>query len=152
MTRINVGDKFGDFSLKNHKDAVIDTAALTGKKILLSFHPLAWTDVCARQMQSLESNFESFQNLNTVPLGLSVDSVPCKKAWAEKLGIEKTDLLADFWPHGGLALRLGIFIDRFGFSERANIILDENRRTIFVKIYPLKELPDISEIIDFLKK
>jgi peroxiredoxin len=103
-------------------------------------------------MQSLESNFESFQNLNTVPLGLSVDSVPCKKAWAEKLGIKKTDLLADFWPHGGLALRLGIFIDRFGFSERANIIFDKDRRAIFVKIYPLKELPDVKELLEFLKK
>ena len=152
MSRVQVGDTFGDFSLKNQKEAVIDTAALAGKKILLSFHPLAWTEVCAKQMQSLEANYAAFQSLNTVPLGLSVDSVPCKKAWAEKLGIEKTDLLADFWPHGGLAMRLGIFIERFGFSERANIILDEKRSASLVKIYPLKELPDIKEVLDFLKK
>jgi peroxiredoxin len=152
MTRIKVGVTFGDFSLKNQKEAVIDTASLTGKKILLSFHPLAWTEVCAKQMQSLEANYDVFQRLNTVPLGLSVDSVPCKKAWAEKLGIEKTDLLADFWPHGGLAMRLGIFIDKFGFSERANIILDEKRSASLVKIYPLRELPDINEVLDFLKK
>jgi len=116
MTRISVGDKFADFSLKNQKDAAIDTASLNGKKLLLSFHPLAWTDICSRQMQSLEENFDTFQSLNTVALGLSVDSVPCKKAWADSLSIVKTDLLADFWPHGGLALKLGIFIDRFGFS------------------------------------
>jgi peroxiredoxin len=152
MARINVGDIFGDFSLKNQKEAVVDTALLSNKKILLSFHPLAWTDICARQMQSLESNFEIFQGLNTAPIGVSVDSVPCKKAWAEKLGIAKTDLLADFWPHGGLALRLGIFIDRFGFSERANVIFDEKRKAVFVKIYPLKEFPDIKELLDFLKK
>jgi peroxiredoxin len=151
MARIKVGDVFGDFSLKSHTDAVVDTAALPGKKILLSFHPLAWTDVCARQMRSLEANFETFQNLSTVPLGLSVDSVPCKKAWAKSLEIEKVDLPADFWPHGGLALRLGIFIDKFGFSERANIILDEERKAVFVKVYPIKEFPDINEVLDFLK-
>lgn len=152
MARIQVGDTFGDFSLKNQKEAVIDTASLTGKKLLLSFHPLAWTEVCAKQMQSLEANCDILESLNTVAFGLSIDSAPCKKAWAKSLGIEKTALLADFWPHGGLAMRLGIFIERFGFSERANIILDEKRIASLVKIYPLKELPDISEILDFLKK
>ncbi len=37
MTRIKVGDVFGDFSLKSHTEAVVDTAALAGKKILLVF-------------------------------------------------------------------------------------------------------------------
>jgi peroxiredoxin len=152
MARIKVGDAFGDFSLKSHTEATIDTAALTGKKLLLSFHPLAWTPVCAKQMQSLEANYGTFQSLNTVPLGLSVDAVPCKTAWATSLGIEKTYLLADFWPHGGLAAKLGLFIDKFGFSERANVILDEQRKALFVKVYPIKELPDINEVLDFLRK
>lgn len=152
MARIEIGNLFGDFSLKSHTEAVVDTAAMAGKKILLSFHPLAWTEVCARQMQSLEANFENFQSLNTAPLGFSVDAVPSKKAWAKSLGIEKVDLLSDFWPHGGIAAKLGIFIDKFGFSERANIILNEQRRAIFVKVYPIKELPDINEVLDFLKK
>lgn len=152
MARIKVGDAFGDFSLKSHTEAVVDTAQLAGKKILLSFHPLAWTEICTRQMQSLEANYETFKTLNTVPLGLSVDAVPCKKAWAKSIGIEKVDLPADFWPHGGIAAKLGIFIDKFGFSERANIILDEERKAIFVKVYPIRELPDINEVLDFLKK
>ncbi len=103
-------------------------------------------------MQSLESHLEDFGRLNTAPLGISVDSVPCKKAWAKSLGIEKTDLLADFWPHGGLAARLGLFIDKLGFSERANVILDEHRKAVFVKVYPIRELPDIEEVLDFLKR
>ena len=152
MARIKVGDTFGDFSLKSHTEALIDTAAFAGKKLLLSFHPLAWTEVCAKQMQSLEANYESFQSFNTVPLGLSVDTVPCKNAWAKSLGMEKVDLLADFWPHGGLAAKLGLFIDKFGFSERANVILDEQRKAVFVKVYPIKELPDIKEVLDFLRK
>ena len=152
MARVKTGDSFGDFILKSHTEALINTATLTGKKILLSFHPLAWTPVCSQQMQSLENNYRTFKDLNTVPLGLSVDSVPCKKAWAESLGITKLDLLADFWPHGSLAARLGVFIDQFGFSERANIILDEKRKAIFVKVYPIKQLPDVQEVLEFLKK
>ncbi len=152
MPRIKTGDNFGNFTLKNHKDLVLNTADLAGKKILLSFHPLAWTPVCSQQMQSLENNYQVFLDLNTVPLGLSVDSVPCKKAWAESLGIVNLDLLADFWPHGGLASQLGIFIEQFGISERANIVLDEQRMATFVRVYPIKQLPDVLEIISFLKK
>ncbi|MGV8058472.1 MAG: redoxin domain-containing protein [Smithellaceae bacterium] len=152
MSRITVGDVFGDFSLRSHTESLIDTAAFAGRNLLLSFHPLAWTEVCARQMQSLEANYEAFKALNTVALGFSVDAVPCKKAWAVSLGIEKTDLLADFWPHGGIAAKLGLFIDKFGFSERANVILDEKRKAIFVKVYPIRELPDLNEVLDFLKK
>lgn len=152
MAIIKVGDTFGDFSLKSHTEALIDTSEFAGKKLLLSFHPLAWTEVCAKQMQSLEDNYEAFQSFNTMPLGFSVDAVPCKKAWAKSLGIEKVNLLADFWPHGDLAVKLGLFIDKFGFSERANVILDEQRKAVFVKVYPIKELPDIKEIVDFLRK
>lgn len=152
MAMIQVGDTCGDFSLKCQRDTLIDTASLAGKRLLLSFHPLAWTPVCSTQMQTLENNFEVFQSLNTVPLGFSVDSVPCKRAWAKSLGIEKVDMLADFWPHGGFAFKLGLFIDKFGFSERANVILNEQRKVTFVKVYPLRELPDIDEVLDFLKK
>jgi peroxiredoxin len=148
--RIKVGENFGDFSLKNQKNISINTAELKDKKVLLSFHPLAWTNICALQMQSLEENYETFNKLNTVALGLSVDSVPCKKAWADSLGIEKLDLLSDFWPHGRIASRLGIFINEFGFSERANIILDEQRKVVFVKVYPIKELPDVKKLLEFL--
>ncbi|MBN1277972.1 MAG: peroxiredoxin, partial [Deltaproteobacteria bacterium] len=77
--------------------------------------------------------------------------VPSKKAWAKSLGIEKVNLLADFWPHGEIAARLGLFIDKLGFSERANVVLDEQRKAFFVRVYPIKELPDIHEVLDFLK-
>ena len=51
-------------------------------------------------MTSLEENQQKFTMLNTVAVGISVDSIPCKKAWADHLKIEKTLILADFWPHG----------------------------------------------------
>jgi peroxiredoxin len=152
MGRIKVGDSVADFTLKNQLDIEINTADYKGKKILLSFHPLAWTGVCAKQMQSLEENYDKFEDLNCVALGLSVDSAPSKKAWAQSLGIETLDLLADFWPHGAAAEKCGIFLEKFGFSERANIILDENRKAVFVKVYPIKEVPDVNEVLEFLKK
>ncbi|HPR52249.1 MAG TPA: redoxin domain-containing protein [Deltaproteobacteria bacterium] len=144
---VKVGDKLSDFTLKDQNGKDFNLSAYTGRKILLSFHPLAWTSLCARQMQSLEDNHDAFTEKNTVAVGLSVDSTPCKKAWAKELKIEQTRLLADFWPHGGLATTLGIFREKDGVSERANIIVDENGTVIFAKVYPISELPDIKEIL-----
>ncbi len=152
MNKIKAGDTAKDFRLKDHNDHEVSLKGLSGKKVLLSFHPLAWTMVCAEQMKSLEANFEKFTELNTVPLGVSVDPGPCKKAWASELGIEKTSLLCDFWPHGQVAADFGIFIEEKGISERANIIIDENGKVVFIKIYPISKLPDITEIIDQIGK
>jgi len=94
---------------------------------------------------------KKFENLNTAAVGISVDSVPSKKAWAKNLAINNTRLFSDFWPHRNVANLFGIFREKDGFSERANIIIDENQQVVFVKIYPIPQLPDIEEIIDAIK-
>jgi peroxiredoxin len=148
---IRPGEPAPNFSLKDQKDETFDLYENEGRCVLLSFHPLAWTEFCAAQMQSLEENREAFGAENTVAVGLSVDSIPCKKAWAKSLGISDTRLLCDFWPHGKVAQLYGLFRDTNGFSERANVIVDENRNVVFVKVYPVHSVPDIGEVIRFLK-
>jgi len=148
---VKVGDKLKDFTIKDQNGKDIKLSELKGQKVLLSFHPLAFTSVCANQMKSLEENFAEFQKLNTVPLGVSVDSVPTKRAWAKELSINNTRLVSDFWPHGGLAKELGIFMDKDGVSQRVNILLDENGTVIWMKVYPLGEVPDIKEVLEVIK-
>lgn len=143
---VEIGHNVGDFELKDHKDQLFRSRDFKGKKILLSFHPLAWTPVCRDQMLSLEKNIERFESANAIAVGVSIDSIYCKKAWADAIGIDKTRLLSDFWPHGGLALRLGLFRHKDGFSERANVIIDENGCVKFIKVYPIPEVPDIEEV------
>ena len=147
---IEQGEKAKPFLLKDNLDKEIRLSDFKGKKVLLSFHPLAWTSVCAEQMKALEANKERFDLLNTVALGFSVDTVPSKKAWAKTLGIQHTPLLCDFWPHGQVAKAYGLFREANGFSERANIILDEKHRVTFVKVYPIGQLPDLEEIFKVL--
>jgi peroxiredoxin len=148
---VTVGRRVLDFSLPDHEGQQILLSTLRGKKVLLSWHPFAWTSLCAEQMIALEKNRRAFAKLNTVSLGLSVDTVPSKRAWAAALKIKGTRLLCDFWPHGKVAKSLGLFRPIQGSSERANIILDETGKVIFVKVYPIKELPDIIEVLTFLK-
>jgi peroxiredoxin len=146
------GDRAPEFVLKDQSGKEFKLSDFRGKRVLLSFHPLAWTRVCAQQMQSLEENKDVFESLNTVAVGLSVDAIPSKKAWAKELGITNTRLLADFWPHGAVAELYGIFREKEGISERANIVVDEAGKIVFFKIYEISQLPDIQEIISFLKQ
>ena len=149
---IEIGDKAPDFALKDQNGKMVRQSTFKGKKVLLSFRPLAWTAVCHDQMRSLEENHLLLDELNTVALGIGVDSVPTNKAWAQSMDIKNTRLLSDFWPHGEVAKSYGIFREKDGFSERANILLDEDQKVVFVQVYPTSQLPDIEPIIDLLKR
>lgn len=140
-----------DFLLKDQDGNDFRLSDYRGKYVILSFHPLAWTSVCRDQMKELELNHDLFARMDVVPFGLSVDSVPSKSAWAESIGIGKLRILSDFWPHGGVAESLGLFREKNGFSERANVIVNPEGVAVFVKVYPIKQLPDIEEIVNFLK-
>jgi peroxiredoxin len=152
LKMIKKGKKAPDFTLKDQNGKEVRLSDFKGRKVLLSFHPLAWTGVCAKQMQSLEKNKEKFRKLNAIALGINVDPVPSKAAWAKALRIKNTKLLSDFWPHGEVARKYGIFSKSQGFSLRVNIIIDEKGKVVFVKKYPISELPDIKEILEVIPK
>jgi peroxiredoxin len=152
LKTIVVGDTAPGFALADNRGETIDLTSYRGKKVLLSWHPLAWTSVCAEQMKSLETNLAEFTKYNTVPLGLSIDPYPSKNAWAKELKIASVKLLSDFWPHGAVAAAYGLFLEDKGFSQRANVLIDENGKVIWVKEYNIPELPDIGEVLAVLAK
>ncbi len=150
---IEVGKKAPDFTLEDQNKEEFTLSDYEGRtRVLLSFHPLAGTEVCAEQMQSLENSKRKFQEYNAVPVGISVDPVPSKKLWAEKLGLEDLRILSDFWPHGEVAKKYGLFIEEKGFSKRANVLIDEDQNIVFSKVYPIGDVPDVREIISELKE
>ena len=76
-------------------------------------------------------------------LGISIDHVPCLKAWAESLGgINTYPLLSDFWPHGEVAKRYGAFREHEGRSERAIFIIDKDGYIRYIDIHDIDEQPD----------
>ena len=149
---VKPGDPAKNFSLKDQNDTTFDLYENMEKRVLLSFHPLAWTGVCEIQMKSLENKHDELAKLNTVPLGVSVDSVPCKKEWADYLELDKTWILADFWPHGDVAKKYDLFIEKAGISGRANVLIDEKGNIEWTRVYEIPEIPDIEEVIRHLKK
>jgi peroxiredoxin len=86
---IEVGAEAPEFNLKDQHKTAHNMSDLRGKKVLLSFHPLAWTSICTQQMESLETHMAEFSDLNTVPFGVSIDSSPSKLAWGDSMGIKE---------------------------------------------------------------
>ena len=144
---IDIGTKAPDFTLEDDLGNEVKLSGFRGRKVLLSWHPLAFTSVCTDQMRALDANRDKFAALNTVALGMSVDPQPSKAAWAKVLCLKDTRLLADFWPHGKVAQDYGLFLEDKGFSARANILIDEEGKVVWAKEYPIPQLPDIEGVL-----
>lgn len=145
--KLKKGDPAPEFTLINQYEKEVTPMAIGGTKILLSFHPLAWTSVCEIQMRTLEIKKPRFDELGVIAYGISVDSVPSKKAWAEAMGVTETNLLADFWPHGKVAEKYGLFNADKGISGRANVLINADHAIEWIKEYEILQIPDIEEII-----
>lgn len=132
------------FILRDQDDHEVKFSDFKGQKILLSFHPLAWTSICARQMQDLDALYDQFTAKGIMPFGVSIDHLYSKKAWADSLGLNKLKLLADFWPHGALAEALGCFIAKAGMSGRQNYLIGPDGEVLWTKRHEIKEQPDFN--------
>lgn len=89
--------------------------------------------------------------MNTQVLGISVDSVPSLKAWAESLGGITYPLLSDFYPHGRVAQMYGV-LRAEGYSERAIFVVDKQGILQYVDVHNIDEQPDNEELFRVLEK
>jgi len=149
---IAVGETAPDFSLRDQDANKFTLSDMMGKQVLLSFHPLAWTGFCTLQMLSIEVNYENFTAQNTVPVGISVDSLPTKEAWARDMKLKDLKILSDFWPNAAVIKSYGLFRDKHGTAQRANVIVDAKGKVAWVKVYEVLSLPDVNEVLAVLKQ
>jgi glutaredoxin len=103
-------------------------------------------------MPSYELDLRKFEGYSTQVLGISIDHVPCLKAWAESLGDISYPLLSDFWPHGAVAEAYGVFRGEEGRSERALFIVDKGGIVRYVDVHDIDEQPDNEEVFEVLRQ
>lgn len=94
---------------------------------------------------------DTFAGLNVQVLGISVDHIPCLRAWAESLGGINYPLISDFWPHGRVANEYGVLRPE-GKSERAIFIIDKEGIIRYIDIHDIDEAPDNDVLLAELKK
>jgi peroxiredoxin len=147
------GTEAPDFELRSHRGGTVRLSDFRSRKnVVVAFHPLAFTPVCANQMRAYEEGGNRFAQAETVVLGVSIDPQPSKTAWAQSLGSISFDLLSDFHPHGEVAQKFGVFRQKEGFSERAVFVVDKRGQIAWSKVYDIPQLPDVEELFEALKK
>ncbi|UYN84912.1 MAG: peroxiredoxin [Microcella sp.] len=110
-------DQFGQsVALRSFRDA---------SAVALVFFPLAFTATCTSELCELRDNLALFDGAGVRLLGISVDSTATLREFADREGYT-FPLLADFWPHGGVAQRYGAFLPDKGFAARATVLVDNS--------------------------
>ena len=65
------------------------------------------------------------------------------RTWAMSMGGIAHPLLADFWPHGGVAAQFGIFNEAAGIANRALFVIDPDGVVRFSERHE-KTLPEVA--------
>jgi peroxiredoxin len=158
VAAVNVGDVAPDFELPAvtaRKQGTFRLGALRGKSnVLLAFYPLDWSPTCTTEMTGFNTDLHRFTAVGTEVVGISVDSLYSHIAWQERGINGDATLASDFWPHGEIAKKYGVFRERDplpGISDRAIFIVDKRGKIAFAKTYELGEVPDMEECLDVLK-
>jgi len=123
---IEVGVEAPDFSLRDQNNQEVRLSNFRGRRnVLLVFYPLAFTGTCQGELCSVRDNIGDFVSDTVQVLTVSVDSPYSHKVWAEQEGYD-FPLLADFWPHGGVAQAYGVFNHERGYANRGTFIIDRS--------------------------
>jgi peroxiredoxin len=119
---VKVGDIAPDFSLPNQFGEPISLGGLRGSTVVLVFYPFAFSGICTGELCELRENLAAFAAPDVRLLAISVDSKYTLRAYAQAESFS-FDLLADFWPHGDVARRYGVFDDVRGMAGRGTFVI-----------------------------
>ena len=137
-----VGATAPDFTLKDQNNQDVRLADFHGRKaVLLVFYPLAFTGTCQGELTEIRDNIDLYANESVQVLTVSVDSTYSHKIWSLQQGFE-FPLLADFWPHGGVATAYDVFDAETGRANRGTFLIDRDGVIRFAEMLGPREARD----------
>lgn len=137
-----IGDEAPDFTLNDQTRTPVTLSDLRGQKhVLIIFYPLAFSGVCTGELCSLRDSIESFRSDEVETFAISVDSSAATAAFAAKEGYD-FPLLSDFWPHGAVADRYGVFDAQIGLAMRGTFLVDKQGIVRFAETNAIPDARD----------
>ena len=156
---LQAGDMAPDFAVPVLVGGVKKQVRLSehrGKQhLVLAFYPVNWEPVSAQQMVAYQVERGKFLARQAEVFAISVESIMNTTSWEREIGPFDFLLGSDFWPHGEVSRRYGVFRETGplrGASERALFVVDKAGAIRFARTYPVDQLPDIEETLNALRE
>ncbi|HEY8729577.1 MAG TPA: peroxiredoxin [Acidothermaceae bacterium] len=119
-----IGEPAPDFELLDQHGTPVRLSSFRGRtRVVVMFYPWSFSRVCTGELCVLRDDLGLLTDLDAQLLAISVDSKYVQRTFAEREGFT-FPLLADFWPHGEVARRYGIFDGVAGAALRGTFIVD----------------------------
>lgn len=147
---LKVGDKAPVFKLpdSNGNEQSL-TDFLNGKKIVILFFPVAFSDICTEEMCNVRDNMKMYRSLDATVIGISVDSIFTLKAFKKARNLNFR-LLSDF--NKEVSRQYDVLYDNYygmkGVSKRASFVIDRDGFIKYVQVLEDSgDLPDFKAIL-----
>ncbi len=151
--KLQEGQKAPEFTAKINDDKEISLRDYAGKNVILYFYPKDNTPGCTKQACGFNEELSSFEELNTIILGVSKDSLKKHKNFKEKYSLG-FPLIAD--EDGELCETYKVWKEKSMYGktfmgiERTTFLID-TEGTI-KKIWPKVKVKDhITEVLEAVK-
>jgi thioredoxin-dependent peroxiredoxin len=148
-----VGVAAPDFTLNSQEGTPVNLHDYRGKWVVLYFYPKDMSPGCTIEAHAFQSDLDKYQKMNTVILGVSVDTVDSHKAFCAKDSLNFT-LLADV--NHDISAKYGSVMT-FGtntVAARNTFLINPKGEIVkeFVKVSPATHSADVLAALDELQK
>ena len=109
MTLLAAGDPAPTVTLPRDGGEIVDMGAFAGKNVVLYFYPRDDTPGCTKEAIGFTQSIAAFDDLNTVILGVSKDTVKKHDKFAAKHDL-RIALLSD--ENGDVCERYGVWVEK----------------------------------------
>ncbi|MBL8718167.1 MAG: peroxiredoxin [Myxococcales bacterium] len=154
---IQLGIEAPDFELPSSLPAdngkpgrLVRLSSYRGERaVVLAFYPLDFSPVCSGENACFQKSLRKYEEAGAQVLGISVDSEWCHAAFAKELGLAYP-LLADFHPKGEVAKKYGLYLEEWGISARATVVVDRAGVVRMLKVQQIPEPRENERILAFV--
>jgi peroxiredoxin len=119
---IEAGAQAPDFTLPDQNGKEVSLSGLRGQRVVLVFYPSDFSPVCTDQLNVYQEVLGELEERGAKLIGVSVDSSWTHRAFRKHLGVD-IPLLADFHPKGEVAKAYGVWVEDYGVSARALVMV-----------------------------
>jgi peroxiredoxin len=150
------GQKAPGFSLLDTEKQKISLDNFKGKNVVLFFFPFAFTGTCTKEMCTVQEDFSSYEKLNAVPVGISIDTLYTMKKFKEEYKLNDIILLSDFNKEAIRAY--DVIIEEYpngykGVAKRATFVIDREGIVRYVEVLPsVSDFPDMEALKKVIEK